>query len=67
MAAVGTKLVICVGLLPGARGLIAAKEEQLVSADRSAQNPAELVALERVLLGGEVVLRIQVAVAEELE
>ncbi len=30
-------------------------------------NAAELVALERVLLGGEVVARIQVAVAEELE
>src|SRR5258707_12059345 len=58
---------VCVGFLPGARALIATEEEQLVFADRSTENPAELVALERVLLGGEVVLRIHVAVAEELE
>ncbi len=63
----GNKTGDCVGLLPGARALIAAEEEQLVFANRSTDNPAVLVALERVLLGGEVVLRIHIAVAEELE
>ncbi|WP_255550842.1 hypothetical protein [Granulicella sp. dw_53] len=47
--------------------LVVAEEEELVSLERAAQEAAELVALERIDLLGEVVRRIKGAVAKELE
>ena len=48
-------------------GLVAAKEEQFVLDNRTAQDSAELVALQRVALGGKEVARVQRPVAQKLE
>ena len=47
--------------------LIAAEEEQLVLDDGAADDAAELIALQRVAVGGEIVLGVEVVVAEEVE
>ena len=54
-------------ILTNAGPLIAAEEEQLVADDTAAEGAAELIALQAVLPRREVVDRVHVAVANELE
>src|SRR5438552_16941847 len=46
-------------ILPDRRALVAAEEEELVMNNRSAQRPAELVALERIVCRSEIILGIE--------
>ena len=50
-----------------ARPLVAAEEEELVAFDSAAERAAELIALQRVVRGREVVAGVHVAVAKKLE
>ena len=56
-----------VGGLAGACSLVAAKKEELVAEDWSADRAAELIAFERILLGRKVVARVQVAITKEVK
>jgi hypothetical protein len=47
--------------------LIAAEEEQLILADRSAGGSSELIALQGIARGGEEIAGVQVPIAQEFK
>src|SRR5262249_31706372 len=63
----GDKSVARGGVLANIRLLKTSEEEQLVPDDLTSERAAELVPLQAVLPGGEIIYRIDISVADELE